>query len=221
MKFRTIVSAVALVVAAGAAASAETTETDAAAPATERVIFAIQCVTDGTDPRCLSTNYALSLEPGDNSVGNALTITPAGYVLEAAGEEPTPATFSADSTLQPEYVLVGGSTITGQITLKGSRDAVLAVDSTVEVVLSAVRADTKRFVTLGTAAINKQVVVPGDNVYAFEFEVPAELDGVAVRALTGDVSNTQISAAYGYLDGQGGSWFDLPHAVTTTTEPTA
>ena len=208
MKIRTGTALLGLLVATGASASAATTDP---APAVQRVQFALQCVQEGSDPRCVSTNYALSLEPGTSSVGNALTVTPAGY---AAGT--TPYAFAADKTLAPSYTLVGGSTIKGQVTLRqtGSASTPVALDSTVDVALSAVRLDTRRSASLGTASVNKTVVAsPADAVYAFELVVPAALDGVAVRSLSAEVSNTQVSAGYGFFDGQGGSFFDLPHTA--------
>jgi hypothetical protein len=214
MRIRTAVAALGLLVAAGPAVA----DNDAAAAqSTERVQFALQCVQEGSDPRCVSTNYALSLNPGTSSVGNALTVTPAGYALGT-----TPFSFAADRTLASSYTLVGGSTITGQISLRqtGSRSTPVALDSTVSVALSAVRVDNKKFVSLGDATVNKLVVAsPKDAVYAFKLTVPAALDGVDVRALSGEVSNKQISAGYGFFDGQGGSFFDLPFYVPAE-EPT-
>lgn len=208
MKTRTALAALSLLVATGTAAGA-TGSSSTAAQQTERVQLAIQCVTEGADPRCVSQNYALSLDPGTNSVGNALTITAAGMVLE-----PTPQVFSADSTLAPAYALVGGSTITGQVSLRqtGSGSTPVAALSTVDIALSASRVDNRKFVSLGSATIEKTVVAsPADAVYTFSFEVPAALDGVQVKSLAAEVSNKQVSAGYGYLDGQGGSWFDLPY----------
>lgn len=209
MKLRTATALLGLLVATGASASAATDGSGSSR--TERVHFALQCVQEGSDPRCVSTNYALSLSPGTSSVGNALTVTPAGY---AAGT--TPLAFAADKTLAASYTLVGGSVIKGQVSLRqtGSATTPVAVDSTVEVALRAVRVADKRSVALGSATVKKMVVAsPADAVYAFELTVPAALDGVAVRSLTGEVSNTQIGAGYGFFDGQGGSYFDLPHSV--------
>lgn len=218
MKLRTATALLGLLVATGASASASTTASSSV-QLTERVQFALQCVQEGSDPRCVSTNYALSLSPGTSSVGNALTITPAGYV---AGT--TPLAFSADKTLAASYTLVGGSVIKGQVSLRqtGSATTPVAVDSTVEVALRAVKVADKRSVVLGSASVNKVVVAsPSDAVYAFELTVPAALDGVDVRSLSAEVSNTQISAGYGFFDGQGGSFFDLPHTVPATEPETA
>ena len=209
MKLRTATAALGLLLATAATAGADTVSGSEVATSTERVQFALQCVQEGSDPRCVSTNYALSLEKGTSSVGNALTVTPAGYV---AGT--TPYAFAADPTLAASYTLVGGSTIKGQVTLRqtGSGSTPVAVDSTVTVDLGAVRVDNRRSVALGSASINKiAVATPAQAVYAFEFIVPDALDGVAVRSLSAEVSNKQISAGYGFFDGQGGSWFDLPY----------
>jgi hypothetical protein len=212
MRLRTAAAALALLVAAGPAVASDSSAD--AAQSTERVQFALQCVQEGSDPRCVSTNYALSLTPGTSSVGTVLTVTPAGY---AAGT--TPLAFAADNTLATSYNLVGGSTIAGQVSLRqtGSRSTPVAVDSTVSVLLSAVRVDNRKALSLGSATVHKLIVAsPSDAVYAFELTVPAELDGVAVRALSSEVSNKQISAGYGFFDGQGGSFFDLPHYTPET-----
>ncbi|HWG92874.1 MAG TPA: hypothetical protein VNU66_01440 [Mycobacteriales bacterium] len=216
MKLRTATAVLGLVVATGGAAAGSTAGT-APVQTTERVQKAIQCVTEGADPRCVSQNYALSLDRGTNSTGTALTITPAGMAVEPAAQ-----VFSPDATLLPSYVLVGGSKIVGQVTLRqtGSASTPVGALSTVKVALSAVRVDNKKFVPLGSVEISKPVVATAaDAVYKYEFTVPANLDGVAVRGLSAEVSNKQVSAGYGYLDGQGGSFFDLPHyepAPTTT-----
>lgn len=219
MKIRTAVSAVALLVVTGAAASAETTtEVEVL---TERVNFAIDCVQEGSDPRCVSTAYNLSTAPGDSSVGNALTISPAGYALWAA-EGYSVSSFAGDTTLRPEYTLVGGSEITGQVTYRAYNDApALAADAGVQVSLFATRVDNRRSVTLGDVEVTKTAVTPDDASFAFTFVVPEELDGVAVKALSADVGQRWITAGYGFMDGEGLSFFDLPHVVPAEVEPAA
>ena len=73
MKLRTATAVLGLVVATGGAAAGSTAGT-APVQTTERVQKAIQCVTEGADPRCVSQNYALSLDRGTNSTGTAPTI---------------------------------------------------------------------------------------------------------------------------------------------------
>lgn len=220
MQIRIVVSAVALLVATGAAASAETT-TEGGTVLTERVNFAIDCVQEGSDPRCVSTAYNLSTEPGDSSVGNALTISPAGYALWAA-DGYTVTSFAGDPTLRPEYTLVGGSEITGQVAYRAYGDAPeLAADAGVQVSLFATRVDTRRSVVLGDVEVTKAAVTPGDASFSFTFVVPEALDGVAVKALSADIGQRWITAGYGFMDGEGLSYFDLPHVVPAEVEPAA
>lgn len=225
MKHRTALAGLGLLLVATApGVRAETAEP---ALAVERIQFATTCVQDGADPRCVSNEYKLSLQPGAASVGNALSITPAGYVLWAE-EGYALDSYSADATLQPQYVLEGGSTITGQVTVRNTPRGTptAAADSGVFVeILGAVEEvrpnGTTRLVStsLGTAEVVKTVVAPGDHAYKFSFDVPATFDGVPVQKLSASLGQRHIGVGYGFIDGQGGSFFDLPH-VPPTTEPT-
>lgn len=214
-----------LLVATAPGVQADTTEPDLAV---DRVQFATTCVQNGADPRCVSNEYKLSLDPGAASVGNALTITPAGYVFWTQ-EGYTTTSYSADSTLRPQYVLDGGSEITGQVTIRNTPRGTptAAADSGVFVeIAGSVRTGTRpngtpifTAKTIGSGEITKLVVAPGDHVYAFTFTVPEELDGVAVERLTAAVGQRHIGAGYGFMDGQGGSFFDLPYVVPTDEAP--
>lgn len=212
-----------LLLATAPGARAETTEPDLAV---ERIQFATTCEQVEPDPRCVSNEYKLSLTPGAASVGNLLSITPLGYVFWADAGYDLDA-YSADETLRPEYVLVGGSEITGQVTVRNTpRSApTAAADSGVFVEILGSVAEAKptggtRLVskTLGSAEIVKTVVAPGDHVYKFSFEVPVELDGLALQKLNANLGQRHIGAGYGFIDGQGGSFFELPY-VAPVEEP--
>jgi hypothetical protein len=177
----------------------------------EHIVMAIVCPGTGT---CTAT-YALSQNPGTESVGSTFTFTPLEYLFHATGSGAPFGTFTADETLEPEYVLRADEPITGQVTMGGfAGGAELAADSTVEVVLTATRAGSFQTVALGSATVNKLVVTPTPEgrVYPFSFSVPAELDGVKVTGLTADLYVRGIQVLQnGFVNGEGGSFFDLPY----------
>jgi hypothetical protein len=228
VKLRTTAAAFGVIALIGAsAATAETGETTQLA--NERVNFKIGCVTEGSDPRCVSTSYELSTSSAGRTVGNLLNATPLGYAFHKADGAYTTQPFNGDKTLRSEYVLEAGTKIPGQITLTSTGAPPVAADSGVLVVLRAtvteeVNGRTRSTaVTIGEAEVTKVLVtpVPGDNVYKFEFTVPDALDGVAVSRLSADVGQRHINAGYGFMNGQGGSFFDLPHVVPVETEEPA
>lgn len=223
MKHRTVLAGLGLLLVATApGVRAETAEPEVAV---ERVIFNTGCV-EGAGGTCDSTSYTLSLEPGVQSVGNTGSFTPLGYAFYTLDGEYTVDSYSADDTLRESYVLDGGSTITGQITIGGYvTGAELGVDSGVLVAIRGAVEElrpngTPRLVTktLGQAEITKTVSTPVDTVYEFEFVVPEELDQVALQRLSADVGQRHITVLQnGFVDGEGASYFDLPHVVPATT----
>jgi hypothetical protein len=180
-------------------------------PAEEHIVMAIVCPGTGT---CTAT-YALSQNPGTESVGSTLSFTPLEYIFHATGSGEPFGTFTADETLEPEYVLRAGEPISGEVTMGGFiGGAEFGADSTVEVVLTGTRVGSSSSVALGSATVNKLVVTPDDagRVYPFTFSVPADLDGAKVRDLSLDLYVRGISVLQnGFVNGEGGSWFDLPY----------
>jgi hypothetical protein len=226
MRFRRVAAATAGLLLAVTATSAGADGTELV-QSSERINFNIGCVTTEADPRCQTTQYWLGTNKGNNSVGTLLTVTPAGWALHKESGEYTTNTFSGDASLQPQYVLQGGSEITGQITIRNTPNGTptAAADSGVFVKLGAFLVDTTKtsgvgkFTPLGETEVVKTLVAPGDNVYRFTFTVPAELDGVAVTRPSAEVGQRHIGAGYGFMDGRGGSYLDLPHLVEA--EPAA
>ena len=179
--------------------------------AKEHVYIGIRCPGTGT---CTAENF-LGRNPGTQSVGTAFSATPLEYLFHATGSGEPYGTFAADETLKPEYVLRSDEPITGQVTMGGwAGGAEFGADSTVEVVLNATRVTGGSTVALGSATINKTVVTPDNagRVYSFSFSVPANLDGVKVNNLTLDLYVRGIQVLQnGFVNGQGGSFFDLPY----------
>ena len=186
-----------------------------AVPATQRVMMGIGC-TVGTGT-CATTEYWLGKAAGADTVGSVATATPIEYVFTAAGEGSEFAVFSADDSLEPSYTLRADEPIRGQVTLGKYRGEApqFGADSTVEVVLTASRVSNSQTVDFGTATINKQVVTPDEagTVYSYSLPIAADLDGVKVKDLSLTLYVRGINAMQnGFVDGEGGSWFDLPHS---------
>lgn len=179
----------------------------------ERVFFAINCIrADPTSPTCDSTAYQLSRQPGDSSVGSSLAVTPLDYITYHTNGYRMQA-FSRHASLPPTYTLQGGSTIKGQVTLRGYNSTMFAADSGVYVEISAMKLGDFASTVLGEGEITKVVALAGveDGVYEFEFTVPADLEGVEVEALSAAIGQRHITAlGSGFMDGQGGSYFTLP-----------
>ncbi|MBW3658984.1 MAG: choice-of-anchor B family protein [Actinobacteria bacterium] len=172
--------------------------------------FAIGCVTEGEDPRCVSTSYALSEEVGDNSVGNLLALTPANEALyRFDGDEPTQP-FPADGTLPSTVKIRTDQPVTGEIAIHTwQRDRVGAGLTTVYVEVFGTR-DGRR-VLLGNATSTQPVLPTGaPTVFPFEFEIDPELEGVAVSNLVAGVAVRGVNAFAGFIDGVGRSTITVP-----------
>jgi len=222
VKIRIAVSALALVVAGSVGASAETTP----AVATERVNFNIGCQQSGENPTCESTEYWLGTGVGTNSVASLLDATPLGWAFYQLEGGYSTTTFAGDATLRDAYSLVGGSVIKGQIVLSGfAGGAEVGVDSGVFVRLVGTTIDAagkRRVVDIGQAEVTKIVSTPIDTTYAFEIPVAETLDGTAVSGLSADVGQRHVTVLQnGFMDGEGGSWFDLPYYEPVEQTPAA
>lgn len=185
--------------------------------AKEHVVMAIVCPGTGT---CTAT-YNLSKNAGTESVGSTLSATPLEYLFYATGSSEPFGTYTPDDTLAPEYVLRADEPITGQVTMGGFiGGAEFGADSTVEAVLTATRATGGSAVAIGSATVNKIAVTPtaDGRVYPFSIAVPADLDGVKVRDLSLALYVRGIQVLQnGFVNGEGGSFFDLPYYKLVAT----
>lgn len=179
----------------------------------EHILLGIGCNRSGDAPSCESTQYWLGLEAGEDNVGNVGSVTPyneVSYLMDGAWSF---AEFYGDETLQDSYILRTDEPIAGQITLGGFiGGATFGVDSTVKVELFASEPDSFSTLKLGEAEANKLVATPDDTVYEFEIELgeereTQEVQGVWLRLHVRGVNVLQN----GFVNGSGGSWFDLPH----------
>ena len=194
-------------------------ETDTPAVLSEKINFNTVCVrADESSPACDSTEYTLTTGSSDGSVGSSFDVTPIGWALYQLDGAYQVNTFTADDTLRDSYTLIGGSVITGQITLSGFvGGGEVGVDSAVEVTLAGrtVKPDGK-FTTavIGSAEVTKIVSTPVDTVYEFEITVPEGLDGKPVDRLTADLGQRHITVLQnGFIDASGGSFFELPYVA--------
>ncbi|MBW3619624.1 MAG: hypothetical protein KY461_05215 [Actinobacteria bacterium] len=182
-----------------------------------RVNNAITCIRDESNgTTCASTTYTLSTELGDSTVGSlpgpTTPVNSAAYYVDGvysyqaftAGKGIAGVTFIADA----------GRPLTGQVTLSGwrelpdlSADAAVSIRLTLRSVDEAGKTTTRRLET----EVTKTVMVPGDNVFAYEFDLPAEFDGRETTISSMDLGLRGVHVlTNGFIDGQGGSFFDLP-----------
>jgi len=215
-----IVAATMLGAGTAAAAPPEPPEGFEYVPATDQVMLGIGCQ-QGAGGTCDTVEYWLGKNAGTDSVGTVPpTTTPWNYVFYAAGTENVFATFAANESLPSEYILRSDEPIKGQISLSGYSGTHASVDSTVRVALSATRVGSFQAVDLGTATVNKTVVTSAaENVYPFELAVAPNLDGVAVRDLSMVLYVRGVHVlTNGFVDGAGGSFFDLPYYALVPTQ---
>jgi choice-of-anchor B domain-containing protein len=178
-------------------------------PVDQTVYFSIGCerAEDGTT--CARTVRSLSAEPGESSVGTIGDLTPlneAIYLLD--GTERTQQ-YGADATLADRYRLRSGQPIEGQITLQSFSDAGAGL-TTVYVELSGLDADNQR-IKLGDATVTQLMPPGGPTVFEFTIELEPDLDGVVVEGLSAGVAVRGANLLAGFTDGEGGSFFTLPH----------
>lgn len=222
--FSLLTIAVGTTMAAGPAAAAppEPPEGFEYVPTSQRIMLGIGCRGEGAT--CDSVDYWLGTTAGESSVGTTFTVTPLEYLFTALGDPGPYATFFSDDSLDPTYVLRADEPIGGQITVGGYiGGAEVAADSTVEVQLRATKADSFSLVELGSATVNKVVVLPQAAVpsrtYEFQIELDESLDGMEVRNLELVLYVRSVTLLQnGFVNGQGGSWFDLPYYRLVETQ---
>lgn len=191
---------------------------DPPAEGTERIYLGIGCQQAEDGATCDSTEYWLGEVAGASSVGTTYSATPLGTAEYYSGGDWSYAQFFSDDSLAESYTLVGDQPILGQVTVGGFiGGAEIAVDGAVRVELSAKKAGGGT-IDLGEADVEKPVVTPSGAtpdsiVYAFELPANAEFDGVEITSMTMTVHVRGVSVlTNGFVDGEGESFFDLPHA---------
>lgn len=178
-------------------------------PQLEEVFFAIQCITEGEDPRCVSTNFALSTQPGDNSVANVAEATPLNEAFHQADRSALSRRYAPDETMHDAYSIRTDDPLEGQVTIR-SFGGVGTGLTTVEVDIAGKDADGQR-IDLANATVTQPVLPGSDAVFAFSVELDSALDGVVVHDLFAEVTVRGFNVLTGFTDGEGGSFFHLPH----------
>lgn len=187
-------------------------------PETERVLFSTGC-DQGAGGTCDTTQYWLGLTPGGSSVGTIpQTVTPWNWAFSAAGNDIVYAEYAGNNELAPTYTLRADEPIAGRIQTQGYQGPTVSADSTVTVELRAQRQTPTggwQSTTLGTAAVNQTLVAgTAAAVYEFELALPETRQGEVIRNLNATLYFKGIHVlTNGFVNGQGGSWFDLPHLV--------
>lgn len=178
---------------------------------------AIQCVTEGSSPSCVSTDYELSTGPGDNSVGTTFTATPIGSALYYAdGETYSYQTFKAKAgVLGRTFIADAARDVTGQVELRGWVGVNVAVDAAVAIQLNLRYEDeaTGKMKPLRLEAEVEKIVMaaPGDNVFEYTIDLPDMLDGVEVTIADMGVAQRGVNVlTSGFMDGEGESFFEFP-----------
>ena len=182
-----------------------------------RVNNAITCVRDETDgTTCASTTYTLSTELGDSTVGTLPgPTTPVNSAVYYVDGVYTYQPFSAGKGIAGvKFIADAERPLTGQVTLSGYREAPDAsVDAAVHIrlILQYVNDAGKTVTRRLETEVTKPVMIPGDNVFAYEFDLPDEFDGRETTIGTFDLGLRGVHVlTNGFIDGQGGSFFDLP-----------
>lgn len=220
MRIRTAVTIGATTLAAIASVAAHTPPPDGFeyVPRTEFVNLNIGCDQGDDGTTCDTTEYWLGKDVGTDNVAQLGWTTPLDWATTTANGTYRYQSFPGNSTLEPQYILNAHDDIEGQVEIGGyAGGAEVAADSGVSVVFTARDADTGQVLTLGGAEVTKPVVTPGvatpdSRVYEFTIELAEDLDGVAITSLRVDVGMKHLTLlANGFMNGQGGSFFELPH----------
>lgn len=176
---------------------------------------------DGTT--CDSTQYYLSTAPGQDNVGSTFSFTPVGSAFYYADGGYTYDVFSPGDGVSGEtYVIDASRDLTGQVTLSGFVSPVnAAVDAGVGVIIKlryTPEGATKAKTVSLTATVDKPVMTPTDNVFAYTIDIPDELDGVEAIVSSMEVGQRGVNVATsGFMNGSGQSYFELPYYYLMAT----
>ena len=186
-----------------AAAGAEEPVLEAA---TERLFISAGCPQD-TPGTCTSTRW-LGTEKGDSSSNFITSVTPVDEALYRAEGTLNWRDYMSDDTLRAEgYPLRADEPLkqTVAISAKG-----VGVNTTVHARIEAVT-EAGNVVTFGPLETTFNILPNATHVANFDFDIPAELEGVALDSLAAYVAVHGVNAQAGYIDQQGGSTVTIPY----------
>jgi hypothetical protein len=194
-------------------------------PRTSKIFMSMGCDAAETGT-CNTTQYWLGKTAGQDSIGGIpQTITPWNYVFSAAGDDIAFGPFTHGEDLPLSYTARTDQPIRGQVTVRGYGGPYASADSTVAVELTADNADPRGvYPVFERVSVNKQTAVGtgATNTYAFEIPWPSDLPDRSV------LTNLSVTLYFkgvhvltsGFIDGEGGSYFNLPNYEVVETTPT-
>ena len=174
--------------------------------ATEQLFISAGCPQD-TPGTCTSTRW-LGLQKGDATSNFVTSVTPVDEVLYRADGTLNWRDYASDDTLRLEgYPLRADAPLkqTVAISAKGA-----GVNTTVHGRIDAVT-EAGDMVTFGPQEMMFNVLPNATQTANFEFDIPAELEGVALDSLIAYVAVHGVNAQAGYIDQQGGSSVTIPY----------
>lgn len=180
---------------------------------TERLFVSAGCPQD-TPGTCTSTRW-LGKTPGDSSSNFVTAITPVDEALFRATGQINWRDYPADSSARSEgYRLIGGTPVTASVTTTAQG---VGINQTIHARLSGQDA-ASAFGRVTFPAQSKTILTQaaGTTTTTFTWTVPAELDGIVMKAPLFEVAVHGVNAAAGYIDQQGGSTVTIPHLVAIT-----
>ena len=198
------VAAAAMMLGSMAFASAEEPVLEAA---TETLFISAGCPPEATGT-CTSTRW-LGLERGDSTSNFITSITPVDEVLYRADGSLNWRDYMSDETLRAEgYPLRADQPLTETLTLQASTPgvAVTTIHARVEAVT-----EGGDVVTFGPLEQTANILPGASHTAKFDFDIPAELEGVALDSLTAYVAVHGVNAQGGHINQKGGSTVTIPY----------
>ena len=205
--------AAAMMLGSLAVASAEEPVLEAA---TETLFISAGCPQD-TPGTCTSTRW-LGLEKGDATSNFITSVTPVDEVLYRAEGSLNWRDYTSDESLRPEgYPLRADQPLTQAVTVAASG---VAANVTIHGRVEAVT-ESGQMVTFGPLEETTNILPNARHTATFNFDIPAELENVALDSMTAYVAVHGVNVQAGHIDQQGGSsvtvpyWRPAPVAVVT------
>ena len=198
----------------GSAAAASATTDTAATPATENLFISAGCPSD-TPGTCTSTRW-LGKTAGDATSNFLTATTPVDEVLYRADGSLNWRDYPGDDSLRADgYALRADAPITATVAVTANG---VAIEDTVHAYVEGTNA-AGDLVTFGPLE-QKVTLLPAEKKdVKFSFDIPAELEGVAVSGLAFYVALHGVNAQGGYINQAGGSSVQIPYWVPATATP--
>ena len=210
-RFVALLAAVTMTFGSLALASAEEPVLE---PATETLYISAGCPAS-TPGTCTSTRW-LGKTKGD-ATSNFLTSTlPVDEVLYHAEGEPNWRDYASNDSLRPEgYALRSDAPLVQAVTLESDGPG---VQTTVHAKIDAVT-ESGEDVSFGPLVQTVNMLPASRQTLTFSFDIPSELEGVALDSMTAWVAVRGVNLSAGAIDQQGGSTVTIPYWVPVEVAP--